>query len=179
MEDLLYESDPVRQCAGLKLTGPLPDETPLLKFRRLLEQRHLGPGLQKEINAHLQRVAFRFRWFLCMVAWMDGILQVQRIPGFRLSPSTGTGRGARATGQRRERRTGDGAAIDNGGQSRTQRDHVNGTLPNVASCRPQLASGGVFRNSAWPAFCFAYPGTAGGEKRGGVGFLRHRQPGAT
>ena len=27
MEDLLYESDPVRRFVGLKLTGPLPDET--------------------------------------------------------------------------------------------------------------------------------------------------------
>ena len=27
MEDLLYRSDPVRRSAGLKLSGPLPEET--------------------------------------------------------------------------------------------------------------------------------------------------------
>ena len=33
MEDLLYESDPVRGFVGLKLTGYLPDETTILNFR--------------------------------------------------------------------------------------------------------------------------------------------------
>ena len=37
MEDLLYESDPVRRFVGQKLTGPLPDETTILDFRHLLE----------------------------------------------------------------------------------------------------------------------------------------------
>ena len=37
MEDLLYESDPVRRFVGLKLTGPLPDETTILNFRHLLD----------------------------------------------------------------------------------------------------------------------------------------------
>ena len=32
MEDLLYESDPVRRFVGLKLSGPLPDETTILNF---------------------------------------------------------------------------------------------------------------------------------------------------
>ncbi len=40
MEDLLYESDPVRRFVGLKLSGPLPDEITILNFRHLLE-RHL------------------------------------------------------------------------------------------------------------------------------------------
>ncbi len=42
MEDLLYESDPVRRFAGLKLSGPLPDETTILNFRHLLERHKLG-----------------------------------------------------------------------------------------------------------------------------------------
>ncbi len=33
MEDLLYEVESVRRFAGLRLTGPLPDETTILKFR--------------------------------------------------------------------------------------------------------------------------------------------------
>ena len=54
MEDLLYESDPVRRFAGLKLTGYLPDETTILNFRHLLERHNLGQGLLEEINAHLE-----------------------------------------------------------------------------------------------------------------------------
>ncbi len=54
MEDLLYESDPVRRFVGLNLTGLLPDETTILNFRHLLEQHHLGQGLLEEINAHLE-----------------------------------------------------------------------------------------------------------------------------
>ena len=44
MEDLLYESDPVRRFVGLKLSGPLPDETTILNFRHLLEKRQAGVG---------------------------------------------------------------------------------------------------------------------------------------
>ena len=36
MEDLLYESEPVRRFVGLRLSGPLPDETTILNFRHLL-----------------------------------------------------------------------------------------------------------------------------------------------
>ena len=43
MEDLLYESDPVRQFVGLKLSGPLPDETTILNFRHLLERHQWRP----------------------------------------------------------------------------------------------------------------------------------------
>ena len=53
MEDLLYESDPVRRFVGLELSSPLPDETTILNFRRLLEKYKLGQGLLDEINAHL------------------------------------------------------------------------------------------------------------------------------
>lgn len=61
MEDLLYESDPVRRFVGLKLTGPLPDETTILNFRHLLEDHHLGQGLLEEINAHLESQGLRLR----------------------------------------------------------------------------------------------------------------------
>ena len=61
MEDLLYESDPVRRSVGLKLSGPLPDETTILNFRHLLERHKLGQGLLDEINAHLESQGLRLR----------------------------------------------------------------------------------------------------------------------
>ena len=61
MEDLLYESDPVRRFVGLKLSGPLPDETTILNFRHLLEKHKLGQGLLDQINAHLESQRLRLR----------------------------------------------------------------------------------------------------------------------
>ena len=46
MEDLLYEVESVRRFAGLRLSGPLPDETTILNFRHLLETQGLGMGLR-------------------------------------------------------------------------------------------------------------------------------------
>ena len=53
MEDMLYEVESVRRFAGLRLSGPLPDETAILNFRHLLEEHELGEGLFEEINRHL------------------------------------------------------------------------------------------------------------------------------
>ena len=61
MEDLLYESDPVRRFVGLKLSGPLPDESTILHFGHLLEEHSLGQGLLEEINAHLDSQGLRLR----------------------------------------------------------------------------------------------------------------------
>ena len=61
MEDLLYESDPVRRFVGLKLSDPLPDETTILNFNLLLERHSLGQGLLEEINAHLESQGLRLR----------------------------------------------------------------------------------------------------------------------
>ena len=61
MEDLLYESEPVRRFAGLKLSGPLPDESTILHFRHLLENHSLGQALLEEINAHLDSQGLRLR----------------------------------------------------------------------------------------------------------------------
>ena len=61
MEDLLYEADSVRRFVGLRLSGPLPDETTILNFRHLLEERRLGQGLMKEINRHLASQGLRLR----------------------------------------------------------------------------------------------------------------------
>ena len=59
MEDLLYEVESVRRFVGLKLTGPLPDETTILKFRHRLEEQGLGEALFEEIGSHLQRQGLR------------------------------------------------------------------------------------------------------------------------
>ena len=53
MEDLLYEVESVRRFVGLRLSGPLPDETTVLNFRHLLEKHGLGEALFEEINTHL------------------------------------------------------------------------------------------------------------------------------
>lgn len=55
MEDALYEIESMRRFAGLSLTGALPDETTILKFRHLLEKHDLGRAIFKEVNKHLGR----------------------------------------------------------------------------------------------------------------------------
>ena len=59
MEDLLYEVESVRRFVGLKLTGPLPDETTILKFRHRLEEHGLGTTLFEEIREHLEEQGLR------------------------------------------------------------------------------------------------------------------------
>ena len=61
MEDLLYEVESVRRFVGLRLSGPLPDETTILNFRHLLEKHALGEGLFEEINAHLTSLGHRLK----------------------------------------------------------------------------------------------------------------------
>ena len=58
MEDMLRGG--VR-FAGLRLSGPLPDETTILNFRHLLEEQELGRGLFEEINRHLESRGLRLR----------------------------------------------------------------------------------------------------------------------
>ena len=53
MEDLLYDSEAVRRFVGLRLSGPIPDESTILHFRHLLERHQLGQGLFAEIKASL------------------------------------------------------------------------------------------------------------------------------
>ena len=42
MEDMLYEVESVRRFVGLRLSGPLPDETTILNFRHLLKSTSWG-----------------------------------------------------------------------------------------------------------------------------------------
>ncbi len=52
MEDLLDEVESVRRFIGVRLAGPLPDETTILHFRHLLEPHGLGEQLLEESNGH-------------------------------------------------------------------------------------------------------------------------------
>ena len=54
VEDSLYESISMRRFAWIDLgREPVPDETTLCKFRRLLETHELGKELFAEVNRHL------------------------------------------------------------------------------------------------------------------------------
>ena len=61
MEDMLYEVESVRRFVGLRLPGPLPDETTILNFRHLLEEHELGSGLFEEINRYLESKGLRLQ----------------------------------------------------------------------------------------------------------------------
>lgn len=61
MEDALYEIESMRRFAGLSLSGSLPDETTILKFRHLLEQHRLGKEILKEVNRHLEKEGLLLR----------------------------------------------------------------------------------------------------------------------
>ena len=54
-EDMLYEVESVRRFVGLKLSGPLPDETTILNFRHLLEEHESVRG------GHLESQGLRLR----------------------------------------------------------------------------------------------------------------------
>ncbi len=55
MEEALYEMASMRQFARLTLTKPIPDETTILNFRRLLEENELAPEILARVNAYLSR----------------------------------------------------------------------------------------------------------------------------
>ena len=61
MEDMLYEVESVRRFVGLRLSGPLPEETTILNFRHLLDKHELGTGLLEEINRHLESHGLRLQ----------------------------------------------------------------------------------------------------------------------
>ena len=53
-EEMLYDSDSMRQFAGIELGDDrIPDETTILNFRHLLEQHQLTEKLFAEVNHHL------------------------------------------------------------------------------------------------------------------------------
>ena len=55
MEEALYEIASMRQFARLTLTKPIPDETTILNFRRLLEENELAPEILRRVNGYLSR----------------------------------------------------------------------------------------------------------------------------
>src|SRR5215204_2591128 len=56
MEEALYDSQSMRQFAGIDLgVEAAPDETTVCKFRHLLEKHGLGKAIFAEVNAHLKQ----------------------------------------------------------------------------------------------------------------------------
>ena len=55
MEEALYDSASMRQFARLTLTKPIPDETTILNFRRLLEENELAQEMLTRVNRYLSR----------------------------------------------------------------------------------------------------------------------------
>lgn len=59
-EDALYESPILRQFAGVDLgRAPAPDETTILRFRRLLERQELCGEILDTVNLHLESKGIR------------------------------------------------------------------------------------------------------------------------
>lgn len=62
MEDALYEIESMRRFAGIELNeDAIPDETTLLKFRRLLGRHDLAAKILSEVNAHLEGLGMLMR----------------------------------------------------------------------------------------------------------------------
>ena len=61
LEEMLYETGSVRRFTGLKLSGPIPDETTILNFGHMLEAHKLGQKLFAEINKLLQEQGLMLR----------------------------------------------------------------------------------------------------------------------
>ena len=61
MENMLYEVESVRRFVGLRLSGPLLDETTILNFRHLLDKHELCTGLLEETNCHLESQGLRLQ----------------------------------------------------------------------------------------------------------------------
>ncbi|MFK2889516.1 IS5 family transposase [Dyella flagellata] len=62
MEDALYEIESMRRFAGIELNEEaIPDETTILKFRRLLENHDLAAAMLAEVNAQLEGLGMLMR----------------------------------------------------------------------------------------------------------------------
>jgi IS5 family transposase len=55
MEEALYEISSMRGFARLSLTEPIPDESTILNFRRIIETNDLAPEILEKVNGHLAR----------------------------------------------------------------------------------------------------------------------------
>lgn len=61
MQDYLNLMEVMRRFVGLRLSGPIPDETTILKFRHLLEKHGLGGKILEIVNGHLARRGLDYR----------------------------------------------------------------------------------------------------------------------
>ena len=55
MEGSAVEIGSLRMFAGFGMSGPIPDETTILNFRRMIEEHDLAPDILERVNAHLSR----------------------------------------------------------------------------------------------------------------------------
>jgi len=58
-QDILYDMAAAQHFAGLSYGRPMPDETTILNFRRLLERHVLGEAIFNAIGRHLESNGFR------------------------------------------------------------------------------------------------------------------------
>jgi len=58
-QDILYDMPAARRFAGLSYGRPMPDETTILNFRRLLELHVLDEAIFNVIGKHLESKGFR------------------------------------------------------------------------------------------------------------------------
>jgi IS5 family transposase len=71
MDDVLYEIESMRRCAGLRLSDNLSGETTILNFRHFLEMHTFGKHLFETIQKYLAGQGLRlqegsivdFPWF--------------------------------------------------------------------------------------------------------------------
>jgi IS5 family transposase len=62
IEDALYDSQAIRRFVGIDLAREdAPNATTLLKFRRLLEEKHLTAAIFETINTHLAKRGLMLR----------------------------------------------------------------------------------------------------------------------
>ncbi len=61
MEEALYDTAVMRRFAGIGGLDDVPDETTILNFRRLLEQRGLAAKMLDKVNAHLSHKGLSLR----------------------------------------------------------------------------------------------------------------------
>lgn len=65
---MLYEIESVRRFVGLTLSGPLPDESTILKFRHMRESHEPCEKLLDVINKHLRHQGLILREGTIVVA---------------------------------------------------------------------------------------------------------------
>jgi IS5 family transposase len=82
MEEALHDVPLFREFAGLNWDAPLPDETTILRFRRLLEEHKLAPRILALVNELLGAKGLLLR---ALVPSYSALCRPAFIPALRLS----------------------------------------------------------------------------------------------